>query len=76
MARIIKIRTTWLWYGLGRKSPSSHLERPGLIPAQSIWDLWWTMWHWDRCFSKYFGFPQSVSFHEHCILIHLLPRLI
>jgi len=42
MAQIIKIHTTWLWYGLGRKSPSSHHERPGLIPGQSIWDLWRT----------------------------------
>jgi hypothetical protein len=27
-------------------------------------DLWWTKWHWDRFFLKYFGFPPSVSFHR------------
>jgi hypothetical protein len=29
-----------------------------------MWDLWWTKWHWDRFFPKYFGFPLSVSFHR------------
>jgi hypothetical protein len=29
---------------------------PGSIPGQS-------MWHWDRFFPEYFGFPVSVSFH-------------
>jgi hypothetical protein len=28
-----------------------------------MWDLWWTKWHWDRFFTEYFGFPQSISFH-------------
>jgi hypothetical protein len=32
--------------------------------GQSMWDLWWTKWHWDRLFSEYFGFPLSVSFHR------------
>jgi hypothetical protein len=22
-----------------------------------MWDSWWTKWHWDRFFSKLFGFP-------------------
>jgi hypothetical protein len=26
-------------------------------------DLWWTKRHWDRFFSKFIGFPLSVSFH-------------
>ena len=30
----------------------------------SMWDLWWTKWHWDRFFSEYFGFPLSISFHR------------
>jgi hypothetical protein len=29
-----------------------------------MWDLWWTKWNWDRVFSEYFGFPQSISFHR------------
>jgi hypothetical protein len=36
----------------------------GSIPHQSMWDLWWTKWHWDRVFPEYFGFPLSVSFHR------------
>jgi hypothetical protein len=36
----------------------------GSIPDQSMWDLWWTKWHWDRFFFQYFGFPLSVSFHR------------
>jgi hypothetical protein len=34
---------------------------PGSIPGQSMWNLWWTKWHWDRFFSDYFGF-SPVSF--------------
>jgi hypothetical protein len=32
--------------------------------GQSMWDLWWTKWHWDRFLPEYFGFPLSVSFHR------------
>jgi hypothetical protein len=41
-----------------------HRGGPGSIAGQSMWDLWWTKWHWDRFFSKYFGFPLSISFHR------------
>ena len=37
---------------------------PGSIPGQSMWDLWWTKWQWDRFFLEYFGFPLSISFHR------------
>jgi hypothetical protein len=37
---------------------------PGSIPLQSMWDLWWTKWHWHRSFPEYFGFPLSISFHR------------
>ena len=43
---------------------SSHCGHPGLIPAQCMWDLWWTKWYWDRLFSEYIGFPQSESFYH------------
>jgi hypothetical protein len=37
--------------------------------GQSMWYLWWTKWHWDRCFSKFFGFPwqyhSTVELHTH-----------
>jgi hypothetical protein len=32
--------------------------------GQSMWDLWWTKWHWDRFFSEYFSFPLSISFQQ------------
>jgi hypothetical protein len=49
---------------LRRLFAGSH--RGGLcsIPGQSMWDLWWTKWHWDRFFPEYFGFPLSISFHR------------
>ena len=33
-----------------------HGSRPGSIPAQSAWDLWRMIWHWDRFFSEYSRF--------------------
>jgi hypothetical protein len=48
----------------GGKSPTSHRGGPGSIPGQSMWDLWWTKWHWDRFLPEYFGFPLSLSFHR------------
>jgi hypothetical protein len=36
--------------GSGGKSPTSHRGDPGSVPGQSMWDLWWTKWHWDRFF--------------------------
>jgi hypothetical protein len=46
------------------KSLASHRGGPSSIPAQSMRDLWWTKWHWDRFFPEYFGFSLSVSFHR------------
>jgi len=34
---------------------ASHRRVQDLIPIQTVWDFWWTEWHWDRFFSKYFG---------------------
>jgi hypothetical protein len=28
--------------------------------AKSMWDLWWTKWHWDKFFSEYFGFSITI----------------
>jgi hypothetical protein len=33
------------------------LRSLGLRPGQSMWDLWWTSWHWERFPSKFFGYP-------------------
>jgi hypothetical protein len=40
---------------------------PGSRPNQSMWDLWWKMWHSHRFFSEFFGFRFQLSFH-HCSL--------
>jgi len=42
---------------------ASHCVSLCLIHKQSIWDLSWTKWHKDRKFTKYLGFPLSISFH-------------
>ena len=44
-------------------------EGPVSIPNQSMWVLWWTKWHWNRCFSEYLGFPHSVSFPKYSTLL-------
>jgi len=30
------------------------------IPGLTMWDLWWTKWHWDRLFSEYLHLYLSV----------------
>jgi hypothetical protein len=33
----------------------------GLIPGQTMWDLWWTRWQWDRFLCEYFSIlPVSI----------------
>jgi len=36
----------WLWW----KTTGLLHGRSGLIPGQSMWDLWWRVWHWDYLF--------------------------
>jgi hypothetical protein len=31
-------------------------QRPRFAPDQSMLDLWWARWFWERFFSDYFGF--------------------
>jgi hypothetical protein len=47
---------------------------PVSIPDQSMWDLCWTEWLWDRFLSAYFGFRLSVSCHQcsKLIIIYML----
>jgi hypothetical protein len=52
-------------YGSGGLLLATYHGCPGSYPDWSLWDLWWTKWHWDRFFSKFFGFPLSISFC-HC----------
>jgi len=55
---------TALCHGSGSWSLAYHSGVPSSILDQSMWDLWWTKWRWDRFFSKYFRFPLSVSFRQ------------
>jgi hypothetical protein len=64
------------------KSPSAHampqmvccqpLTRgPSSRPGQSMWNLWWTRWQWERPLSEYFGFIMSLSFHQcYTLILH------
>ena len=38
-------------------SQTSHSGGPRSNPPQSMWDLRWTKWHWDRFFSEHFDCP-------------------
>jgi hypothetical protein len=29
--------------------------------VKSVWDLWWTKWHWDSFFLEFLGFLLSIS---------------
>ena len=51
-------------------------SRGGLTPCQSMWDLRWAKWQWNRWSFKCFGNYLLVSFH-HCSysVIHLPPTL-
>jgi len=31
------------------------------MSGQSVWNLWWTKWQWNRIFSEYFRFPLPAS---------------
>ena len=52
-------------YGSDGQQQSCHRRGKGSIPGQSVSDLQWTKWHWDKFFSKYVCFLLSVSFHGH-----------
>jgi hypothetical protein len=43
---------------------SLSLRRPGLAPGSVHVGFEVKKVHWDRCFSEFFGFPLSVSFHR------------
>jgi hypothetical protein len=70
----------WLefYFSLWNRVMAQAVSGQGSIPGQSMWDLKWTMWHWDRFFFEYFRFLLSVSFHQCSIFIFiyllLLPK--
>jgi hypothetical protein len=50
-------------HSLGGWLPGSHCSSLGSIPAQVMWGLWWTKWHWGR-----FSPTTSASLaSSHCI---------
>lgn len=69
----LRLGSYWrLWH---RESQSSYRGSPDSVTDWSMWDLWWTHWHWDRVSVRVFGFSLSVPFHQWCILIHLSQTL-
>ena len=69
------LRQTDSCHGADDKTKTAHHGGMGSIPAQFMWGLWSTKWHWDRFFSEYYGFPLPVPFHQGCtvIIIYMLP---
>jgi hypothetical protein len=56
------------WWGVGGGgggwSLACHRRGLSVIPSQSMWNLWWTKWHWHGFLSFYFCCPLLVSFHQ------------
>jgi hypothetical protein len=47
----------------GSQLPASYCGGLCSIPGQSMWDLWWTRWQWDRVSSFTCVFPVSIIPH-------------
>jgi len=45
-----------------------------IIPGLTMWDLWWTKWHWDRFFSEYLRLYLPSSFYQFSILFFIYIR--
>jgi hypothetical protein len=74
------VKVTWRTKGFKQYKNGSKGKNPGQATKtksqiKSVWDLWWTKWHWDRFFSELSVFP--CRFHSNCknlvkiLLIHL-----
>jgi hypothetical protein len=69
-------------FGKGRAMAQAVSRRPVTAEArvrsrgQSMWDLWWTKWHWDSFFPEYFGFSLSISFQWCSIKLEKQKKLI
>jgi len=48
-----------------------HQGSVGSISCHSLWDLWWTEWHWDNFFFEYFLSSLLVWYHQFSILIFM-----
>lgn len=71
----MRIKICWDHGITDDESPTSLCEGPGLLPEQTMWDLWWTMRHWGRLvgFSRSFSLPQTISFYHYPILTYVSP---
>ena len=41
--------------------PGSNGGGGGLKPVQSMWDFWWTNWHWDCILFAYIGYRDYAT---------------
>jgi hypothetical protein len=57
------VLASWPCHRSGSWSPTSRSRGQGSVAMHSVWNLWWTKWHWDRFLSRYFGFPVLLSSH-------------
>jgi len=46
-----RLFSLWLYLGTGSQSPTCHHGGLHSLPGQSMWDIWWTEWHWDMFLS-------------------------
>ena len=63
----------WQCQTSGSYSPT--FQHGGLrsIWGYSVWDLWWTKWHWYRMFCKYLSFySRYLSTNISCKLCHFM----
>jgi hypothetical protein len=65
-----------LCHGLGSRLPPFTRGDPVLIKGQSVWDLWWTKWHWNQCIDEWVGFTLSVSLCQCIKLIFICTLLL
>jgi hypothetical protein len=63
------VSLTWIVWG---KVWLRWLVASGWGMGHSMWDFWWTKWHWDRFFFKFFDFPLSVSFHQGSLYSYIM----
>jgi len=62
--RIKSYAVTWLWSWYSRNGRYNELYECAHNSGETVWDVWWKQWQWDRVFAECFGFPLSVLFHQ------------
>jgi hypothetical protein len=68
------ISLTTLYHSSGGSSKASRRGGPGSHPGQTMSDLRWKKWHWDRFYSESFDFVLSVSFHSYSFFTPISSR--